>query len=163
MWLMFLHFPNVIKPAAVTGFTAVTAPMCHESVTEPLSRAMSQESVTVWPPSHTIWHRSHSLLGISHNISSPLASFSPHYNHPTSPGPVLSCSLSDSESRLSSPHSVSNTFWRTNYIFNIIQNQMKIYSVFEFDQVFLATLRGRGPVSLSDDDVISLWQVTTRL
>ena len=51
MWLMFLHFPCVIKHAAVTKFTAVTTAMCHESVTEP-----GAWRVTLSQPSHTIWH-----------------------------------------------------------------------------------------------------------
>ena len=48
---MFLHFPGVIKHAAVTKFTAVTTAMCHESVTEP-----GAWRVTLSQPSHTIWH-----------------------------------------------------------------------------------------------------------
>ena len=159
---MFLHFPNVIKPAAVTEFTAVTAPMCHESVTEPLSRVMSQESVTVWPPSHTIWHTSHSLLGISHNISSPQILL--HSLLITQPLQVwvLTCSLSDSESRFS-----RLSIWKNfkNRLYSILSKTTDVwYSV--FDQVFLFVTTLRSSFSVwwrCYLRLVSMWQLTTRL
>lgn len=53
---MFLHFPVVIKHAAVTKFTAVTAAMCHESVTERDTR----DSVTTFP--HYMAPQAHSSV-----------------------------------------------------------------------------------------------------
>ena len=78
MWLMFLHFPNVVKPAAVTEFTAVTAPMCHESVTLSRSPCHAPCHKRAWQCDHlpTLYDTAARPFiaipkGISHSIFSP--------------------------------------------------------------------------------------------